>query len=172
MDSWMVKAQAAAVAHLEGHALVEKKEGSDKGTTNGISNAVIQKGKAIYMRDGFCNTCHQPDGKGLDASGFPPLKGSKWVSGNEDRLIKIVLKGMYGPIEVNGKKYPGQVPMTPFEGMLKDDDVAAVLTYVRNSFGNKAPEVKAEKVKQIRAAVKNRKGFYTPEELLKEHPGL
>ena len=94
------------------------------------------------------------------------------MTGDEERLIKIVLKGMTGPIDVNGKRYPGQVPMTPFEGMLKDDDVAAVLTYVRNAFGNKAPEVKAEKVKQVRAAVQGRKGFYTPEELLKAHPGL
>jgi len=62
--------------------------------------------------------------------------------------------------------------MTPFEGMLKDEEVASVLTYVRNAFGNKAPEVKADKVKQVRASIKNKTGFYTPEELLKEHPGL
>jgi mono/diheme cytochrome c family protein/glucose/arabinose dehydrogenase len=172
MDSWMLSAYVTAVAHLEGHGVASKEVSTSKTTVNGISSAVIQKGKAIYMKEGFCNTCHQPDGKGLEASGFPPLKGSNWVSGNEERLIKIVLKGMIGPIEVNGKKYPGQVPMTPFEGMLKDDDVAAVLTYVRNAFGNKAPEVKADKVKQIRAAVKSKTGFYTPEELLKEHPGL
>jgi len=172
MDSWMLKPYLTSVAHLEGHGVAEKAEVASKASVNGISSAVIQKGKAIYMKDGFCNTCHQPDGKGLQASGFPPLKGSKWVTGNEDRLIKIVLKGMSGPIEVNGKKYPGQVPMTPFEGMLKDDDVAAVLSYVRNAFGNKAPEVKADKVKKIRATVKNKTGFYTPEELLKEHPGF
>jgi mono/diheme cytochrome c family protein len=172
MDSWMIKAYNTSVAHLEGHGLTEKEEKAAV-SVNGVSAATMQKGRAIYMKDGFCNTCHQPDGKGLEASGFPPLKGSKWATGNEERLIKIVLKGLAGQIEVNGKKYPGQVPMTPFEGLLKDDaDVAAVLTYVRNSFGNKAPEVKAATVKRVRAAVKTKSGFYTPEELLKEYPGL
>jgi hypothetical protein len=80
------------------------------------------------------------------------------------------MKGLYGPIEVNGKQYPGQVPMTPYAGMLKDDEMAAVLTYVRNSFGNKAPAVSPDKVKAIRAAIKDKTGFYTPEELLKIHP--
>jgi mono/diheme cytochrome c family protein len=60
--------------------------------------------------------------------------------------------------------------MTPFEGMLKDDEVAAVLTYVRNSFGNNASPVKPEEVKQVRDAIRSKKGFYSPDELLKEHP--
>jgi mono/diheme cytochrome c family protein len=81
-----------------------------------------------------------------------------------------VLKGLYGPIEVNGKKYPGQVPMTPFGGMLNDEEVAAVLTYVRNAFGNKAPAISTEKVKNVRQATKDKIGFYSPEELLKIHP--
>jgi mono/diheme cytochrome c family protein len=92
------------------------------------------------------------------------------VLGNEARLIKIVLKGLQGPIEVQGKKYPGQVPMTPFGGMLKDEEVAAVLTYVRNSFGNKAPAITPEKVTAVRVAIKDKTGFYSPDELLREHP--
>ena len=75
-----------------------------------------------------------------------------------------------GPIEVKGKKYPGQVPMTPFEGLLNDEEVAAVLTYVRNSFGNKASVITADQVKAVRKKVKGKSGFYSPEELLKEHP--
>ena len=104
------------------------------------------------------------------ASDYPPLAGTKWVNGNEDRLIKVVLKGLLGPIEIAGRKYPGQVPMTPFEGLLNDEEVAAVLTYVRNSFGNQASPIQPEKVKQVRAEVKSVEGFYTPEKLLKEHP--
>jgi hypothetical protein len=80
------------------------------------------------------------------------------------------MKGLYGPIEVNGKQYPGQVPMTQYGGMLNDNEMAAVLTYVRNAFGNKAPAVTPEKVKEVRAAIKDKSGFYTPEELLKLHP--
>ena len=106
----------------------------------------------------------------LHAAGFPPLAGTKWVLGDEERLIKLTLKGLMGPIEVKGKKYPGLVPMTPFEGMLKDDEVAAVLTFVRNSFGNKAPAIKPETVKKVRAEVKSKEGFFNAEELLKAHP--
>lgn len=172
LDPWMNKAHTTAEAHINGQSAIRKNQDAADAapTAAGIKPEVLAKGKAIYMRDGFCSTCHQPDGKGLEGAGFPPLAKSKWVTGSEDRLIKLALKGIYGPIEVNGKKYPGQVPMTPYEGMLKDDEMAAVLTYVRNAFGNKAPAITAEKVKQVRASVKGKTGFYTPEELLKMHP--
>ena len=99
-----------------------------------------------------------------------PISMAANVKLNQDRLIKIVLKGVSGPIEVLGKKYPGQVPMTPFGGMLNDEEVASVLTYVRNSFGNQASAVSPEKVKNIRASIKNKTGFYSPDELLKQYP--
>ena len=167
LDKWMASAYETSLAHLNGHNLIEKKAEENYGGNKG---AVLLAGKEVYTREGYCITCHQPDGKGLDASGFPPLNDTKWVVGNEERLIKLVLKGMYGPIEINGKNYPGQVPMTPFEGMMKDEEIAAVLTYVRNSFGNSAPAISPDKVKEVRAAVKDKTGFYSPEELLKQHP--
>ena len=170
LDSWMIKAHKTAVAHLEGHNVVVKKAPAIKDVAGEVSATLIQTGKEIYLRDGFCNTCHQPNGKGLAASGFPPLTESKWVLGNEDRLIKIVLKGIYGPIVVNGKKYPGQVPMTPYGGLLNDKEVAAVLTYIRNSFGNKASAVEEKTVKRVREEIKNKVGFYSPDELLLLHP--
>ena len=169
IDDWMEDAYETAVAHLNGHARQEKKADSVATNLKGADRDLFIKGKAIFARDGYCNTCHQPDGKGLEASGFPPLTDAKWLA-NDDRLIKIVLKGVLGPIEVHGKKYPGQVPMTPFEGMLKDEEVAAVLTYVRNSFGNKGNAISAEKVKKVRADISKKVGFYSPEELLKQHP--
>jgi mono/diheme cytochrome c family protein len=170
LDDWMAAAWETSLAHLEGHAVVPKKPEVAEVIPAGINKTAFLAGKAIYSREGFCTTCHQPDGKGLDVSGFPPLSGSEWISGNEERLIKIVLKGMSGPSEVKGKKYAGQVPMTPFGGMLNDDEVAAVLTYVRNSFGNKAAAVSPEKVKAVREAIKDKKGFYTAAELLQSHP--
>jgi mono/diheme cytochrome c family protein len=166
----MIHAHETAVAHLNGREVKAEPEAVVKTDLKGAERDLFIKGKAIFAKEGFCGTCHQADGKGLAASGFPPLTGTNWVQGSEDRLIKIVLKGMQGPIEVAGKKYPGQVPMTPFAGMLKDDEVAAVLTYVRNSFGNKAPAVSPDKVKIIREATKDKTGFYSPEELLKQHP--
>ena len=170
LDEWMVPAYETALAHLNGRERVVKKEEPVLTDLKGAERDLFIKGKAIYARDGYCNTCHQGNGKGLESSGFPPLAGTSWVTGNEERLIKLVLKGLYGPIDVLGKKYPGQVPMTPFAGMLNDNEVAAVLTYVRNSFGNKASAISAEKVTATRASVQDKTGFYTPDELLKQHP--
>lgn len=170
LDEWMEPAYETALAHLNGHGLIEKKESDVKTIPGDLNGKLMLAGKEIYSRDGYCTTCHQPDGKGLEAAGFPPIAGSKWIRGNEERLIKLVIKGIYGPIVVEGKKYPGQVPMTPFGGLLKDEEIAAVLTYVRNSFGNKATAITPEKVKMVRASIKNKVGFYTPEALLKQHP--
>ena len=170
LDNWMIKPYEAALAHINGHNLGEAPEGETKTHLEGAGKELFVKGEKIYKREGFCITCHQPDGKGLSASQFPPLANASWVIGNEERLIKLTLKGMIGPIEVLGKKYPGQVPMTPFGGMLKDDEIASVLTYVRNSFGNKASVISAETVKIIREQIKDKEGFYSAEELLKEHP--
>src|SRR5436190_12876472 len=135
----------------------------------GNDRKLFIKGADLYSREGFCATCHQPDGEGLALSGFPPLAKSSWVAQDDDRLIKLTLKGMFGPLELDGKKFPGQVPMTPFGGLLNDEELASVLTYVRNSFGNKAAPLTAAKVKQVRDATKERLDFYTPEELL--NPG-
>ena len=170
LDKWMTETYATALAHLNGMSLKEKKEEDVITELKGIDRELFFKGKEIYAKDGFCITCHQADGAGLSASGFPSLVGTNWVLGNEERLIKIVLKGVMGPMEVNGNKYAGQVPMTPFGGMLKDDEVAAVLTYVRNAFGNKGPAILPDKVKAVRESEKDKKGFYSPDELLKMHP--
>jgi mono/diheme cytochrome c family protein len=126
-------------------------------------------GQEIYFREGLCVTCHQPNGKGLDPA-FPSIEKSPWVTTDAERLIKITLYGLMGPIEVNGRKYDGQVPMTPFGGMLKDPEIANVLTFVRNSFGNQAEPITAEQVKKVRDSQPGRLMFYTTEELLKEHP--
>jgi mono/diheme cytochrome c family protein len=128
---------------------------------------LFRKGAEVFNREGHCVTCHQANGKGLPDSGFPPLAGTDWATGDPDRLIKLTLKGLMGPIEVQGKTYPGQVPMTPFEFLLKDDELAAVLTYVRNSFGNKASPIQPSHVAKVRESVKGDVGLYQPADLLK-----
>lgn len=170
LDDWMTHAYETAVAHLSGVAVKKEKVEATITSLTGADLTAFNQGKAIYAKEGYCSTCHQADGKGLVASGFPPLAGTTWVTGNEERLIKIALKGLMGPIEVNTKKYPGQVPMTPFGGLLNDQEVAAVLTYVRNSFGNKAPVITAAQVKKVREATKSKQDFYTPQQLAAEHP--
>jgi glucose/arabinose dehydrogenase/mono/diheme cytochrome c family protein len=170
LDDWMRHAHATALAHLSGEAVTVTPEPDIETHLVGTERALFKKGKEIYDRDGFCITCHRPDGKGLAASGFPPLAGTKWVLGSDERLIKLTLKGLHGPIDVLGQHYPGQVPMTPYAGLLNDDQVAAVLTFVRNSFGNEASPISPDKVKEVRAATARRTGFYSPEELLVQHP--
>jgi mono/diheme cytochrome c family protein/glucose/arabinose dehydrogenase len=171
LDDWMVHAYETAFAHLNGRSVEEQKEETVDTELTGSDRELFVKGKEVYKRDGYCITCHQPDGKGLYASGFPPLAGTKWVLGDEERLIKLTLHGLMGPLEVLGKPYPGQVPMTPFGGLLSDEEVAAVLTFVRNAFGNSAPPIAPATVQAVREATKDHKGFYTPADLLTQHPG-
>ena len=165
LDNWMVHAHKTAQAHLNDRSLEVVQDLLGGAELNGINPDFYVKGKEIYLKEGYCGTCHQPNGEGLPDSGFPPLAKTDYVLGDEERLIKIVLKGLQGPMEVNGKKYEGQVPMTPFEGLLTDEEVAAVLSYVRNSFGNKADPVSPEKVKMVREKIKNKNGFYNTTEI-------
>lgn len=134
--------------------------------------AAYRLGAEVYHREAHCATCHQPDGNGMDPV-YPPLAKSSWVTGDEERLTKLTLHGLWGKIEVNGKIYDpakGVPPMTAFGSILDDKETAAVLTYIRNSWGNQAPAVQPETVKKVRDATKDRSIFWKPEELLKDHP--
>ena len=170
-DSWIKDAFVTATKNLNGERIVEVKEKVKiPKHLKKADHKLFVKGHEIYHREGHCVTCHQENGKGLVAAGFPPIAGTKWSLGSEERLIKLTLKGIMGPMVIQGHKYSGQVPMTPFGGMLDDNGIAAVLTYVRNSFGNKASVINPAKVKAVRASIKSKVGFYSPEELLKAHP--
>ena len=94
--------------------------------------AQMQRGKAVYS--GLCSTCHQMEGQGLEGV-FPPLAKSDYLMADKARSIRIVLKGLSEPITVNGKLYTNVMP--PLAN-LTDHEIADVLTYVRNSFGNRA----------------------------------
>lgn len=171
LDKWMEKPYEAAVAHINDVNINQDPE--TKGTKTDLKGAekeLFVMGEEIYNREGFCVTCHQSDGKGLSASQFPPLANSLWITGSEERLIKLTLHGLMGPLELMGKKYPGQVPMTPYGGMLNDTEVASVLTFVRNTFNNKAAAITPEMVKKVRERTKDKEGFYSPAELIRQHP--
>lgn len=102
-------------------------------------------GAVIYKNT--CSSCHQANGLGVPGA-FPPLAGSDWVAGDEQILIALVLHGLMGEISVNGEIYNGVMP--PWSATLKDDDIAAVLTYVRSELGNSFPAVSKETVTTIR----------------------
>jgi mono/diheme cytochrome c family protein/glucose/arabinose dehydrogenase len=172
LDVWSKGAATTAMSRLEGVQETVEDEHPLPPVPAHLTGSEKQQfiaGHEIYFRDAHCATCHLPDGKGLDPA-FPPLANSAWTTGDSDRLIKLTLHGLMGPFDLNGKKYNGLVPMTPFGGMLDDAEVAAVLTYVRNHFGNQAPAVQPAQVTAVRAATADRKSFYIAEELLKEHP--
>ena len=105
----------------------------------------IEKGKQVYM--GLCFACHQPDGKGLPGA-FPPLAGSDFLKADRDRAVRIVLKGLTGPVTVNGQTINRAMP--PQEAVLTDAQIADVLTYVTNSWGNSGEVFRADQVKAIR----------------------
>ncbi len=133
---------------------------------------VYRLGSEVFHREAHCVTCHQTTGLGM-LNIYPPLVNSPWVSGNEERLIKLTLHGLWGPIEVNGTTFDpakGVPPMTAFKAILKDEEIAAVLTFVRNTWGNKASVITPEQVKAVREATKDMQMFIKPEELLKQHP--
>ena len=165
LDRWMINAHVTALAHLRGESVARQPAATDDTNLTGTALARYEAGKALYNEDGYCGMCHRPDGRGLPAAGFPPLAQSEWVTGDVERLIKVTLLGLAGPIEVGGTAYPGQVPMTPFKTLLSDEEAAAVLTYVRNAFGNAADPVIPEMVARVREATADKEGFYTAEEL-------
>lgn len=107
-------------------------------------------GKTVY--GAVCIACHQATGLG-QAPLFPPLVDSEWVTGSEERLIRIVLHGLQGPVKVNGVDFNGAMPPAgPGSGFnLSPERVAAVLTYVRQEFGKGAPPIPVQKVAEIRA---------------------
>lgn len=120
-------------------------------------------GEQIYNTR--CMSCHQMGGRGVPGS-FPPLRGTDWVNGDKGRLIRLLLDGMSGTIEVDGQTYSGSMP--PWGGALGEDGIAAVATYIRSNFGNEASEVTVEEVKKVRAATEGRKKPWSAEELKKE----
>lgn len=94
----------------------------------------------------FCSVCHQRNALGNDR--FPPLNGTKWVLGDKQTLVKVVLNGLSGKILVKEKPYYNTMPKL---GMLKDEEIAKILTYIRGNFGNNASAITPEEVAKIRS---------------------
>jgi mono/diheme cytochrome c family protein len=123
-------------------------------------------GKALFSAN--CITCHQANGEGLPGQ-YPPLAGSEVEIGDAtNQLIAIVLKGLQGPVEIKGK--PFNNAMQAWEGQYTDQQLAAILTYVRSDWGNNAPAITADMVKQMRAEFKDQKEQWTWAEIQKIPP--
>jgi len=117
-------------------------------------------GKSLYMMT--CVACHQPTGAGLPMV-FPPITNSPYIAGSPERLAAIILKGNAGPFTVEGKPYNNI--MIPQEAMLDDTKIAAVMTFVRGSFGNTAGPVSVDLVAATRKKFLDRKTPWTQADL-------
>lgn len=134
-------------AGLTTHAQIKHKKVAAKTTAVNLKTS-IANGQVVFTK--YCVTCHQADGFGVPRMN-PPLVKTTYVLGDKSKLIKIVLNGFNEDVEINGETYSNTMAAHDF---LKDQEIADVLTYVRNSFGNKASAVTSIQVKATRATNK------------------
>lgn len=110
----------------------------------------VENGKKVYQQ--YCLTCHQADGGGVPGLN-PPLIKTSYVLGDKDKLIAWVLKGTQEKIPIDDEYYSNNMPPQDY---LKDQEIADVLSFIRNNFGNKASAVTADEVKTIRTSLKSK----------------
>lgn len=146
----MFKSVVIATLFIAASASVfaQAKKTKAKAKTGRVSAATMEAGKAVYGRS--CVTCHMADGMGVPSMN-PPIVKTPFIMGAKPKLLSIVLGGFNEKVEIEGNVYSNVMPAQDY---LKDDEIAAVLTYVRNSFGNKASAVTVAEVKKARAAKK------------------
>ena len=123
----------------------------------------LLRGRAVF--ESVCALCHNPDGIGKPTQA-PPLAGSEWVLGSPGRLIRIPLYGLNGPITVKNQQMVFSAGMLAMGAALPEDDLAAVLSYMRQAWGNKASPITADQIKAVKAQLGNRSQPFTPEELM------
>ena len=129
-----------------------------------LREQIIQKGKDLYNGAGSCVACHMSDGKGQKGN-IPPLAGSDWLKGGSGRSIAISLRGLAGPIKVNGKKYYAAMPP---QLLFDDEKLSYILSYVNNAWGNQENIITVEEVAKARKELPL--DVFTPQTLLKRFP--
>jgi glucose/arabinose dehydrogenase/mono/diheme cytochrome c family protein len=131
------------LAGMEKHKLLPHIKDPDEIKDN-LDHGRAKAGEKLFVI--HCGACHLPDGRG-DGTRYPSLHNSDWVNGDESRLISILLKGLEGEITVNGQSFQGVMPAFNY---LADEQIAQILTYVRQSFDNDSPSIQAEQVRRLR----------------------
>ncbi len=120
----------------------------------------LARGKQVF--ETVCALCHGVNGEGKPGQA-PPLAGSEWAQGVPDRMIRIPLYGLSGPVNVKGQEF--NLAMPAMGAALSPEDLAAVLTYIRTSWGNKASPITAEQIAAIKTKVGNHSQPFTAGEL-------
>ena len=121
----------------------------------------VDQGAQYFSQN--CAACHQPTGLGVPGS-YPPLAKSEYVNGGTRRLGMILLKGLQGPVKVEGATYNGSMP--PWGTSLTDKKIAAILTYVRQAFGNASGPVTPEQITDARKEFANHPASWSEADLL------
>ena len=160
-DAAMIK----ALAWFKSTVVWPGKPGVVVPATKALTNEeqmLFDNGRQTYA--GLCAACHQPTGKGLEGLA-PPLAESEWVLGEPERIVKVVMHGLRGPIKVKGMTYSYDMPAA---GFLTDEQIAGVLTYIRREWDHEASPVSVDLVKKIREENKGRMDAWTEGELGKK----
>ena len=153
-------AGAAAVhSGVDGPGALAPPSGAPASAVQGGGAAAVDGASVFSSR---CAACHQATGQGLPGA-FPPLAGSEFVLGDEERVVRIVLHGLTGPVTVKGQSFNGAMPA--WADALSDAEIAAVLTYVRSSWGNSAEAIATEQVAEERTKTASRTTPWTAGEL-------
>ncbi|WP_379026463.1 c-type cytochrome [Parapedobacter deserti] len=151
MGLWLVSAASCGQRQQDDHEKSQDKATAQKPTATAgqadttAMTANMELGKLVY--DQYCATCHQSNGLGVPNLN-PPLAHTDYVTGDKERLIRIVLNGSNDGLEVNGMVYSNAMPANAF---LSDEEIAGVLSYIRKSFGNRADTISAAEVSRVRA---------------------
>lgn len=130
-------------------------------SASAAADDLFEAGERAYAS---CVSCHEEDGSGVDGIG-PSLHGSEWVLGDPELLVRIILDGIEGPIEVDGELWDDFMPGFRRDRRLNDHAIAALVTYVRGSWDHDEDGIEPETVAAIREATADRSTSYTVEEL-------
>jgi mono/diheme cytochrome c family protein len=151
MGKWILAVMPLVLGVLTVTAQVKKPAQAKPASTKqagGTATGTIARGKLLYKQ--YCISCHQENGTGVPRMN-PPLVKTEYVLGDKTRLIGILLNGLNEDVEIDGEYYSNPMPS---QAALKDQEIADILSYVRNSFGNKASTVSAAEVTAVRATIK------------------
>jgi mono/diheme cytochrome c family protein len=163
MEKEMKKNLSVLVALLLAFGLTGKARVPAQSSSSGsvAPGRDAEPGAAHFER--LCAGCHGSDGLALQGEA-PPLAGSSWVAGPETRLIRIVMHGVRGPIQVGEEIHDREMP--GFGPRLSDDEMASLLSFVRSRWGEPSAPITRETVRRVRAAAGRRTHYWTAEELL------
>ena len=127
----------------------------------------VSSGEKVFAAR--CASCHQTNGLGITGQ-YPPLAGSKWVTSDPGLITNIILKGLKGEIVVKGEKYGTSAAVNMAAVPINDREIANVVTYVRQAWGNEANEIFEDEVSSIRADSSDQQDQWTGDQLISMYP--